>query len=120
LFSMNTLAWILATCPDPELRNPEMALTLAKRVTEQAQKNGDYWNTLGAAYYRVGDYKSAVAALNKSTDLRNGGDPTDWFFLAMARWRLGDKDKAHMLYDKAAEWMENHPHDEELLSFRDE
>ena len=43
------------------------------------------------------------------------------FFLAMAHWQLGAKDKAHEWYDPAVRWMDkNQPTDEELRRFRAE
>ena len=36
----------------------------------------------------------------------------DWFFLAMARWQLGEKDKAREWYDRAVQWMDkNQPNE---------
>ena len=79
------------------------------------------WNTLGAAHYRAGDWKAAIEALTKSMELGKGGDSTDWFFLAMAHWQLGDKTQARSWYDKAVPWMEkNQPKNEELIRFRAE
>jgi serine/threonine protein kinase len=119
--SMNALAWILANCPDRTLRDPGKALALAKQVIDLAPEKGDYWNTLGAAHYRVGNWKGAVEALTTSVKLRKGGDSFDWFFLAMAHWHLGDKDQARRRYGQAVQWMEkNRPEDEELRGFRAE
>ena len=43
------------------------------------------------------------------------------FFLAMAHWRLGEKDKAPQWLGKGVRWMEkNLPDDEELRRFRSE
>ena len=54
-------------------------------------------------------------------ELRKGGDGTDWFFLAMAHWHLGDKDQAREWYDRAVQWMEkNKRQDEDLRQFRAE
>jgi tetratricopeptide (TPR) repeat protein len=70
---------------------------------------------------RAGDWKPAIATLEKSTELRDGGDASDWFFLAMAHWQLGHKDEARTWYDKAIEWMDkNQPQNEELQRFRAE
>jgi len=119
--SMNGVAWILANCPDQKLRNPGKALELAKRASELAPRKGGYWNTLGAAYYRMGDWKNTVRALTESMRLRKGGDATDWFFLAMAHWRLGDKDRARTSYTGGIEWMEkNKSQDEEHRQLRTE
>ena len=82
---------------------------------------GGCWNTLGVAQYRRGDWKAAIEALTKSTELSKGGDGIDWFFLAMAHWRLGDKPAARSWYDKAVQWTnKNRPKDEELSRFRAE
>ena len=86
-----------------------------------AQPQGIWWNTLGVAKYRAGDWKAAVEALKKSMEFRSGGDSFDWFFLAMANWQLGNKDEARKWYDKGAGWMhENKKDDEELKRFRAE
>ena len=71
--------------------------------------------------YRAGDCKAAVTALEKSGELRNGGDSFDWFFLAMAHWQMGEKAEARKWYDQAVQWMDkNRPADEELRRFRAE
>jgi serine/threonine protein kinase/predicted Zn-dependent protease len=119
--SRNDVAWLLVTAADRKLQDPGRALELAKKAVDLVPGNGDYWNTLGVASYRAGDLKSAVAALTKSMDLRKGGDPTDWFFLAMAHCRLGEKIQSRTWYDRAAQWMEkNQSQDEELRRFRAE
>ena len=68
-----------------------------------------------------GDWKAALTALKKATDLRFGGTINDWFFLAMTHWQLGEKDEARKWYDQAVKRMErNAPRDEELLRLRAE
>ncbi len=119
--SMNALAWILANCPDQKLRDPGKALELAKAAVKLAPRKGDYWNTLGTAHYRAGDWKGAVEVLTTSMKLRKGGDSADWFFLAMAHWHLGDRNQARRWYGQAVQWMEkNRPEDQELRGFRAE
>jgi serine/threonine protein kinase/tetratricopeptide (TPR) repeat protein len=103
----NSLAWLLATVPEVKLRDARRAVELAKKATELAPQQGAFWNTLGAARYRAGDWKAAVAALNKSMALRQGGNASDWLFLAMACWRLDDHDAARRYYDQAVQWLEN-------------
>ena len=115
----NSLAWHLATCADPVFRNGKRAVELATKVVEQEPMRATCWNTLGVAHYRCGDWKAALAALEKSMELRNGGESEDWFFVAMAHWQLDDKPKAITWYDKALGWMEkNQPKDKELIRFR--
>jgi serine/threonine protein kinase/tetratricopeptide (TPR) repeat protein len=119
--SMNSLARLLATSSDPKVRNASRAVELARQAVELAPKVGHYWNTLGVAHYRGGDRQAAVAALEKSMKLRQGGDCSDWFFLAMAHWQLGDKEEARTWYGRAAQWMDkNQPKNEELRRFRAE
>jgi serine/threonine protein kinase/Flp pilus assembly protein TadD len=117
---LNTLAWWLSNDPELADRDPKRAVLVATRALELSAKPS-YWNTLGAARYRNGDWKEAIDALTKSMDLNKGGDGIDWFFLAMAHWQLGDKLQARSWYDKAIPWMENNqPKDEELIRFRTE
>ena len=117
----NNLAWLLATCPDPKFRDAAQAVQSAEKAVKLAPKEGSHWNTLGVAHYRAGDWKAAVASLEKSMVLGKGGVSFDWFFLAMAHWQRGDKEQARKWYDQAVPWMEkNKPQDEELRRFRAE
>jgi len=76
---------------------------------------------MGAAHYRAGNWKDSIDALQKSMELRAGGDSFDWFFVAMACQRQGKKELAGKWFDQAVQWMEkNNPKDEELLRFRAE
>jgi tetratricopeptide (TPR) repeat protein len=118
---LNALAWGLVTCPVAELRDPAAAIAFARKAVGLTPKAGGHWNTLGIALYRAGDWKEAVAALQKSMELRKGGDSNDWFFLAMTYWQLGDKEQAHKWYAQAVQWMDkNQPRDVELRHFRAE
>ena len=115
----NRFAWFLVTCSDPRLRDPVQAVELAGRATKLQPKNAGYWNTLGVAHYRAGEWKAAIEALEKSRQLRPGGDAADWFFLAMAHWQQGDRHEARRWYDRAVAWMEkNRSHDDDLRRFR--
>ena len=124
----NQTAWKLVTYHGPGFDDPhemtklaQLAIEFATRAVELAPTNGNIWNTLGVSRYRAGEWQPAVEALAKSMDLRKGGDSSDWFFLAMVHWQLGDKDEARKVYDKAIEWMDkNQPKNEELLRFRAE
>jgi serine/threonine protein kinase/Flp pilus assembly protein TadD len=142
---LNGLAWELLTSADTGLRDPARAVELAKKVVDLSVKQaddrdapgrdrlGNYWNTLGVAHYRAGNVNEALAALQKSLDIAEGGECRandeddryvceDWLFLAMANWRLGRKDEACRWYGLAADWMaENAPSKElEIHRFRSE
>jgi hypothetical protein len=68
-----------------------------------------------------GDDRGAGPELEAAASLRAGGNSFDWFFLAMAHWRLGDGDAARRSFDRAVQWMVKHePHDDELRCFRAE
>jgi tetratricopeptide (TPR) repeat protein len=112
----NTLAWQLATWPDPSLRDPARAVELARKAVELRPLASSIWNTLGAALYRAGDWSAAIEALEKSDSLEpdrylaiNG------FFLAMAHRRRGEEDQARRCYDKAAAWMEERQSQNDML-----
>jgi serine/threonine protein kinase/tetratricopeptide (TPR) repeat protein len=118
---LNDLAWVLATSTDPKVREPARAVVLAEDVVRLAPTVGPYWYTLGVARYRVGNWKGALAALEKSMDLSKGPDAYDCLFLAMTHWQLGNKDEARKWYDNAAEWIEkNNPKIEQLSRFQSE
>jgi WD40 repeat protein len=117
----NDVAWFLATCPDRQFRDPDQAVKLAEELIRSGPTRGDYWNTLGVAQYRAGNWKAAVGAMEKSMKLQKSANASIGFFLAMAHWQLGDKDEARQWYDQVVEWMnKNKPQDEELRRFRAE
>ena len=85
------------------------AVELAKEAVALVPEEGVYWNTLGVAYYRVKAWTAAAGALERSMRLRSGGDPYDWFFLAMVRHRQGRQEEARQWYDRAAAWSRANP-----------
>jgi tetratricopeptide (TPR) repeat protein len=99
--ALNNLAWLQATCPQIGLRDPQGAVINARRATAILPEEGNYWNTLGAAHYRAGEWDDARDALTRSMRLRNGGDSADWFFLALVDHKLGKPAGAREWYDKA-------------------
>jgi tetratricopeptide (TPR) repeat protein len=102
---LNQLAWFLATCPDPKLRDPERAIRLAQQATSHKPPPnmdvGSYWPTLGVAHYRAGNWKQALEAFEKGRELRRTAAAWDWYFQAMAHWQLGDRDEARRYYELA-------------------
>jgi serine/threonine protein kinase/Flp pilus assembly protein TadD len=102
----NSLAWQLSTSfADRSEASTSYALQLAKKAVEMAPNNGAFWNTLGVANYRAGQWKAAVEALEKSLQLQRD-NAWDLFFLAMAHWQLGDREAARDDYRKGVAWME--------------
>jgi eukaryotic-like serine/threonine-protein kinase len=118
---LNDLAWLLVTRPGTSPYDPTRALQLSKKAVAKDPKAGELWNTLGVAHARNGEWKEAADALEKSMNLRGGGDPNDWFFLAMALWHQGDKQRARQEYDRAvAETAKSKKPDADLVRFHDE
>ena len=59
--SHNNLAWLLAICPDPILRNGAEALKQAKKACELTKwEDSHCLGTLAAAYAETGDFDKAV------------------------------------------------------------
>ena len=72
-----------------------------------APENSFYLTTLGVAQYRSGKYPDAVATLTRSDKINSERDrqPRDVSFLAMAHYKLGQKDKAQLLLSELRQLM---------------
>ena len=103
--AFNNLAWWLATCPEVKFRNPARAVELARKAVELKSQVPSFWTTLGVAQYRAGDFKAAVAALNKMNGTPGG---VGGLFLAMAHHKLGNREQAHKSYDAAIRWLQTY------------
>jgi tetratricopeptide (TPR) repeat protein len=71
----NNLAWTLATCSDPTVRNPQEAIRVIETI---ALESGDPWvlDTLAAAYAAAGRFEAAVSTASRAADRaeRMGGE----------------------------------------------
>lgn len=66
----NDFAWLLATHPDPDLRNPGLAIEYAAlAVSLEDPVNWMYVDTLAAAYASAGDFDSATVEQQRAIDL---------------------------------------------------
>jgi tetratricopeptide (TPR) repeat protein len=115
----NNFAWFLANCPDPRYSHPRRAVELAEHAVATVPDEGTFWNTLGVAQYRAGNWYAAIEALEQSSRyIGDAGREFNALFLAMSHWQLGRPEDAHREYDAAVRWMrENDVGDEELLRF---
>jgi serine/threonine protein kinase/tetratricopeptide (TPR) repeat protein len=114
-------AWELATHAEPLKRDSGRAVALAKEAVELSPQAGICRYTLATALYRAADYQAAIVALGDSMQMRMGGNSIDWFLLALAHGKLGEKDQARAWYDRAVSWMDtNQPNNEVLRHFRAE
>jgi eukaryotic-like serine/threonine-protein kinase len=120
---MADYAWMLAAAPDPVYRDPHRAMEMADELIRNTPKVRDVWTTLGVAHYRAGAWKNAIAALEKSEAVAPGlFTAADGFFLAMAYWQLGEKEKGREWYATAlrAVATASQPTGRELALFRSE
>jgi tetratricopeptide (TPR) repeat protein len=106
---INNLAWRMATGP-AALRDPQQALVLARKAVAMTPGQAIYLNTLGVAQYRAEQYAEAIVTVEKSLAASKGeSDGFDLFFLAMARHKLGQLDRAKAGLDRALRWRREHP-----------
>jgi tetratricopeptide (TPR) repeat protein len=66
-------AWLLATCPDPEVRDGQRAIVLAEKAAESNHAQDAYMlDTLAACYAAAGDFPKAVATQRQAiTQMRD-------------------------------------------------
>ncbi|WP_406696780.1 tetratricopeptide repeat protein [Singulisphaera sp. Ch08] len=112
----NEFAWYLVRYPGDCAELAKIGIELARKAVEKAPEAGHLWNTLGAAYYRVGKWPEALEALEKSQHLTiENHFGHNAFFLAMTHWRCGHEEQARRWHQRARNWMEkNRPRDKEL------
>jgi tetratricopeptide (TPR) repeat protein len=119
--TLNTIAWNSASRTGTREDIAMKAAELAERAKSMTPENASLWNTLGVCQYRAGELQQAIESLNTSMALHQLHESYDYFFLAMAYAKLGDKAAARQWYDRAVQWTDqNSPTDLALLSFRTE
>jgi tetratricopeptide (TPR) repeat protein len=101
----NSLAWMLVTCEQLELRDAAEAVRLAKRATELGGAVGAYWGTYGGALFRAGRFAEADEALRLALEYSDRSYPEDGFLLAMVQHELGNELEAERWYESAVRWM---------------
>ncbi|HVT29967.1 MAG TPA: tetratricopeptide repeat protein [Lacipirellulaceae bacterium] len=63
-------AWLLATCPDSALRNPQLAIERANKALKQGgQKDAVSFDSLAAAQASAGDFAAAMQSIHKAIQL---------------------------------------------------
>jgi serine/threonine protein kinase/tetratricopeptide (TPR) repeat protein len=92
-WNLYMLADLLSFTSVARLRNPDLALKLARKALELKPDDGMARQSLSLALYRTGDWKGCVEA----------GDGLD-YFRAMAHWQLGQKDEARAAFEQADRW----------------
>ncbi len=78
--SLRQQAWVLATGPDPSLRNGQDATALAVRAVQLSEgKDAAVWDTLAAAYAEAGKFADAVLTARRALAIaeQSRGDLAD-------------------------------------------
>ncbi len=119
--NLNQLARLLADCSDDELRDRIKAVLLAREVCDKNPAAADYWNTLGLACYRAGQWDESLQALDEAQKHRFGDDSSDHFLQAMAYWQQQNKTEAQASFDRGIELMDmNRPGQFDAIRLRRE
>ena len=116
---LNNLAAQLITSSDPKFRYANWAVGMAKRAVDLRPGKAMFWRTLGMAHHRVGDWPAAALALERAQEL-GFLDGAGHFCLAMAYWRIGNRDEALRWYRTGVAWMGDHSDDRVARPFYDE
>jgi tetratricopeptide (TPR) repeat protein/mono/diheme cytochrome c family protein len=75
---LDDLSWILSTSPDPKIRNPKEAITLAEHAAAlTGRRNPSVLDTLGAAYAADGHFEQAAQAARAAFDLASDANALD-------------------------------------------
>jgi WD40 repeat protein/tetratricopeptide (TPR) repeat protein len=124
--ALNRASWLLIRRKDTPAEEYRRALHFAEAASRVAPADGEILNTLGAAQYRVGKYREALATLTRSEAINSKGplgpQPADLAFLTMASYRLGEKDQAQKTLKRLREALKRPPwiHDDEARGFLEE
>jgi tetratricopeptide (TPR) repeat protein len=96
--ALDALAWQLVKLPGGEMSGIRKAVRYSEEACQLEPENGDLLNTLGVAYFRVGNYEKALDILSRSDKINalkdEGSRPMDLAFLAMAHLQLGHTKEA--------------------------
>jgi tetratricopeptide (TPR) repeat protein len=75
---LDELAWLLATHPDPKLRDGARAVELAERACALTERRFSViLDTLAAAYAEAGDFPCAIAAVEEALKRAHSAGDTD-------------------------------------------
>jgi len=114
----NSLARALVKKPGRSDADRGEAMEHARQAVALSPKDGSFRTTLALAEYRAGHWAESIAAAEQSIALTKDEDASNRFFLAMALWQQGAKDRSRSIFDQAVAWTrKNDPKDANLLLF---
>jgi hypothetical protein len=97
-YALNEVSWSVVQRPDAGAAAYQRALQQAEQACRLVPQDGEFLTTLGAAQYRVGNGREAVATLTLADQIMSRIDPSRTVerlaFLALAQHRLGNLEEA--------------------------
>jgi len=85
----NELGWLLAACPETELRNEAAAIENALKACKLTDwKDHRYLSTLAAIYAEIGDFDNAIEYQKKAVNLLTEEDGIRWQVACESRLKL--------------------------------
>lgn len=113
------LAWLLATCPSSEIRDPNAAVEFADQALQAAPSNRRFRTTLAIAHVAHGDLERAETVL--APVLQGEVDPVgrEFSVVALLRARQGRRQDATKALDQATDWFDDQaPHHPDFDTIR--
>ena len=99
--ALNSLAWLLLTCPDESLRDHANALELSKQSIVITPENGTHIGTYALALYETGDYAESIKQFETSSKLEKSLSPLNTLIIAMSQAKLEQLEAARNSYEEA-------------------
>jgi WD40 repeat protein len=110
---LNSTSWSIAVDPRRTPEEYHRAVRHAEAACRLSPQKSTFLNTLGVARYRAGQYREALADLNRSIKLNavqyGGPIPADLAFIAMSQHRLGQFADARKTLEEVREVMKKKP-----------
>ncbi len=98
---LNSLAWLLLTCPDESLRDVSRAIDLSKQSIEMTPENGGHISTYALALYERGEYAESIKQFELSSKRNESLSPLNTLIIAMSKAKLDQPEAAKASYQQA-------------------
>lgn len=111
----NNHAWLLAMDVQLSAADLEHALILSEKAVQLRPLSGNYWNTRALVLARALKWSDCSNAIERSIQLNQGGQASDWYIKSMALAGRGDLEEAkHWFQNAESVRMSRSPRDREL------
>jgi WD40 repeat protein len=94
VYELNSAIWDVVKDPKRTPSDYRRALRAAEAVVKCEPWTADYVHTLGVAQYRCGQFREALASLQRAPGLRSQPGQGDMLFTAMTHFKLGEVETA--------------------------